>query len=71
MNTADELDEGIAAEITARAWDDYLHQRGAEAYISARYGCVSDMRLGPCPDRAERAAAKGPRPVRPGLAQAA
>jgi hypothetical protein len=71
MNTPHKLDEVAAPEMTARAWDDYLHRCGPEAYISARYGSVRDITLSPCPDRPNRAAADRSRPVRTGLAQAA
>ena len=71
MNTTRKLDDGATPEMTAKAWDDYLHQCGAGAYISARYGSVRDMTPDPCPDRSELAAADRSRPVRAGLAQAA
>jgi hypothetical protein len=72
MNTMHKPDEVASPEMTARAWDDYLHRCGPEAYISARYGySVRDMTLSPCSDRLDRAAADPSRSVRTGLAQAA
>ena len=71
MNTTHKLDEVATPEMTAKAWDDYLHRCGPEAYISARYGSVRDITLGPCPDHLNRVAADRSRPVRTGLAQAA
>jgi hypothetical protein len=72
MNTTHKLDKVATPEMTAKAWDDYLHRGGAEAYISARYGSsVRDVTLSPCPDRLDRAAADRSRTVRAGLAQAA
>jgi hypothetical protein len=38
MNTTHKLDEVDTPEMTAKAWDEYLHRCGARAYISARYG---------------------------------
>lgn len=72
MNTTQKLSEVAAPEMTAKAWDDYLHRYGAEAYVSARYGsAVRDMTLSPCPDRPDRAAPDRSRPVRADLIQAA
>ena len=72
MNATHKPDEVASPGMTARAWDDYLHRCGPEAYISARYGSsVRDMTLSPCPDRQDRAAVDRSRPVRAGLAQAA
>jgi len=72
MNTMHKLDEVASPEMTAKAWDDYLHRCGPAAYISARYGSsVLDTTLSPCPDRLDRAAADRSRPVRAGVAQAA
>ena len=72
MNTTHKLDEVTTPEMTAKAWDDYLHRFGAGAYISARYGSsVRDMTLSPCADRLDRAAADRTRPGRTSLAQAA
>lgn len=34
MNTTHKLDEVATPEMTAKAWDDYLHRCGAGAYIS-------------------------------------
>ena len=48
MNTTHKLDEMATPEMTAKAWDDYLHRCGAGAYISARYGSsVRDATLSP------------------------
>jgi hypothetical protein len=72
MNTMHKLDKAAAPEMTAKAWDDYLHRCGAGAYIAARYGSsVGDVTLSPCPNRLKRAAASRSRPVRAGVAQAA
>jgi hypothetical protein len=71
MDTTHKLDEVAAPEMTAQAWDDYLHRCGVEAYISTRYGSVRDMTLSPGPDRLDRTAADRSRPVRASLAQAA
>lgn len=71
MNTTHKADEVAAPEMTAKAWDDYLHRYGAEAYIAARYGSGRDLMLSPCRDHLDRAAADRSRPVRAGLAQAA
>jgi len=72
MTTTHKLDEVATPEMTAKAWDDYLHRFGSGAYISARYGSsVRDMTLSPYADRLDRAAADRTRPVRAGLAQAA
>jgi hypothetical protein len=72
MNTTHKLDDVAAPEMTAKAWDEYLHRCGAEAYISARYGSsVGDVTLSPCPEHLDRAAADRSRPIRAGLPQAA
>jgi len=72
MTTTYNHDEVASPEMTAKAWDDYLHRCGAGAYISARYGSsVRDTTLSPCSDRLDRGAADRSRPLREGLAQAA
>ena len=72
MNTTHKLDDAATPEMTAKAWDDYLHRCGAGAYIAARYGSsVLDTTLGPCTDRLDRAPADRSRLSRAGLAQAA
>ena len=49
MKTSNKLDGSAAPEVIAKAWDDYLHRCGPEAYISARYGSsVRDGALGQC-----------------------
>ena len=49
MTTTYNHDEVASPEMTAKAWDDYLHRCGAGAYISARYGSsVRDTTLSPC-----------------------
>lgn len=72
MNITHKLDEVTTPEMTAKAWDDYLHRWGAGAYVAARYGSsVRDMTVSPSPDRLDRAAADQSRPIRATLAQAA
>jgi hypothetical protein len=72
MKTTHKLDDVAAPEMTAKAWDDYLHRCGAAAYISARYGSsVRDVTLSPCPEHLDRAAADRSRHVRAGLPRAA
>lgn len=72
MNTTHKLDDVATPEMTAKAWDDYLHRCGTGAYIAARYGSsVLDTTLGPCTDRLDRAPADRSRLGRAGLAQAA
>jgi hypothetical protein len=71
MSTTHKLDQVASPEMTAKAWDDFLHRFGVEAYISARYGSsVRDAILRPGPNRL-RAAAGRSQPVRAGLGQAA
>jgi hypothetical protein len=71
MNTH-KLDDVATLEMTAKAWDDYLHRYGAGAYVAARYGSsVLDTTLSPCTDRLDRPPADRSRPSRAGLAQAA
>ena len=65
METVDKRDEVPMPEMTAKAWDDYLHRCGPEAYISARYSSsVRDTTLSPCPDRLDRAAVDRSREAR-------
>jgi hypothetical protein len=72
MNTTYKHDDVASPEMTAKAWDDYLHRCGAGAYVSARYGSpVRDTTLSPCPDRLDPGAADRSRPLGEGLAQAA
>jgi len=72
MTTTYKHDDVASPEMTAKAWDDYLHRCGAGAYVSARYGSpVRDTTLSPCPDRLDPGAADRSRPLREGLAQAA
>ena len=82
MNTTHKLDEMATPEMTAKAWDDYLHRCGARAYISTPVpgSSVRDATLSPSSatrhsvrvrGRLDRAAADQSRPVRAGMAQAA
>ena len=60
MNTTHKLDDVATPEMTAKAWDDYLHRYGAGAYIAARYGSsVLDTTLSPCTDGLDGAPADG------------
>jgi hypothetical protein len=72
MNTTHEPDSESGPEMTAEAWDDYLHRFGAEVYIAARYGSsLRDVALSPDPCRLYGTAEDGSRPVQTGLDQAA
>jgi hypothetical protein len=48
MDTIHKLDDVVTPDMTAKAWDAYLHRCGAGEYISARYGSpVREVTLSP------------------------
>jgi hypothetical protein len=72
MNSTHKPDEVAAPEVVAKAWDDYLHLFGAEAYVLARYGPLfRDATLSLGPVRQDLAAAGRSRPVRAARTRAA
>lgn len=72
MNARQKPDEVAAPEVAAKAWDDYLHVFGPEAYVLARYGPLfRDATLSLGPVREDPAAADRSRPVRAARSRAA